>query len=399
LTGSVTGSAHNDPSVLTESQVRHLRPELAVSTRVLLVALCLVLGTGPLAAQSSVAELNEAGWKLLQSGDGARAAKVFAEALDTQPNNPVLLFGAGVAAHLQGRSKEATTSLRRALEIAPDLTPASIVLGQIEYSNGDVSQAISIYEKALSHAPNDPQLTSRLDSWRADAEANRGFVERRVDRFRVMFQGHVDKPLAARATDLLEPAFWRIGKVLGGYPSDPVVVMLYTDKQFRDITQAPEWSGGIYDGRIRIPAAGAAQSPQLFERVLVHELTHAMIAGLAPRGIPVWLHEGLAQYFEGDDPAVALRRLKAVGQVVPLRFLEGSFSRLTAAQALVAYDESLVVVDAIVQRPGLDWSGLFRALTDNPRTEYTLDNFGLRYSELEGEITRAIGTTTATRSR
>ena len=52
-----------------------------------------------------------------------------------------------------------------------------------------------------------------------------------------------------------------------------------------------------------IPAAGAAQSPQLFERVLVHELTHAMIASLAPRGIPAWLHEGLAQYFEGDDPA------------------------------------------------------------------------------------------------
>ena len=75
---------------------------------------------------------------------------MFAEALDAQPNDPVLLFGAGVAAHLQGRAKEATTSLRQALEIAPDLTPASIVLGQIQYSNGDVSQAISTYEKALT---------------------------------------------------------------------------------------------------------------------------------------------------------------------------------------------------------------------------------------------------------
>jgi tetratricopeptide (TPR) repeat protein len=368
--------------------------------RVILVALLAgVLGSTVVRAQSNVAELNDAGWRLLQSGDGPRAAKLFAEALDARPNEPVLLLGAGVAAHLQGKAKEATTNLRRALEIAPDLTPASIVLGQIEYSNGDISQAISTYEKALRHAPKDPQLTSRLDSWRADAEANRGFVERRVDRFRVMFQGHIDKPLAARATDLLESAFWRIGKVLGAYPSEPVVVMLYSEKQFRDITQAPEWSGGLYDGRIRIPAAGAAQSPQLFERVLVHELTHAMIAGLAPRGIPVWLHEGLAQYFEGDDPEAALRRLKAVGQVVPLRYLEASFNRLTAAQALVAYDESLVIVDAILQRPGLDWSGLFRALADSPRTEYTLDNFGLRYSELEEEIARAGGPRVAARSR
>jgi hypothetical protein len=113
----------------------------------------------------------------------------------------------------------------------------------------------------------------------------------------------------------------------------------------------------------------------------------------------VWLHEGLAQYFEGDDPAAARRRLAAVGQVVPLRLLEGSFGRLTAAQALVAYDESLLIVDAIMQRPGLDWSGLFRALIGSPRTEYTLDNFGLRYPELEEELTRAIASTVASRSR
>jgi tetratricopeptide (TPR) repeat protein len=371
-----------------------------VSSRLLLlVALCLILGKSSLAAQSNVAELNENGWRLLQKGDGPRAAKLFAEALDARPDDPVLLFGAGVAAHLQGKTREATKNMRRALEIAPDLTSASIVLGQIEYSNGEVSQAIGTYEKALRHAPNDPQLTSRLNSWRADADASRGFVERRVDRFRVMFQGHVDTPLASRATDLLESAFWRIGKVLGAYPSDPVVVMLYTEKQFRDITQAPEWSGGLYDGRIRIPAAGAAQSPQLFERVLVHELTHAMIAGIAPRGIPMWLHEGLAQYFEGDDPAAALRRLKAVGQVVPLRYLESGFGRLTSVQALVAYDESLVVVDALLRRPGVDWNALFRALSDSSRTEYTLDNFGLRYSELEEEVARAISSTTAAQSR
>lgn len=358
-----------------------------------------LLTTASLQAQSRVAELNDQGWRLIQSGDAARAARVFAEALEAQPDHPVLLFGAGAAAHLQGRTKEAATRLRRALEIAPDLTPASMLLGQIEYSSGEVSKAIAIYEKALSHAPNDPNLTSRLNQWRADADANRGFVERRVDRFRVMFQGHADKALATRATDLLESAFWRIGKVLGAYPSDPVIVMLYTEKQFRDITLAPEWSGGVYDGRIRVPAAGAAQSPQLFERVLVHELTHAMVASLAPRGIPAWLHEGLAQHFEGDDPAAALRRLKAVGVVIPLRYLESSFTGLTAEQAMVAYDESLVVVDALLRRRRVDWNGLFGALGSSSRTEYTFDNFGLRYSELEGEVESAIAARAASRSR
>ena len=377
-----------------------LAARLIVPTRSTLVALCVTfLTAASLQAQSRVAELNEEGWRLIQSGDAARAARVFAEALESQPDHPVLLFGAGAAAHLQGRAKEASTRLRRALEMAPDLIPAAALLGQIEYSNGDVSKAIAIYEQALSHAPNDPSLTNRLSQWRADAEANRGFVERRVDRFRVMFQGQADQALATRATDVLESAFWRIGTVLGAHPSDPVVVMLYTEKQFRDVTLAPEWSGGVYDGRIRVPAGGAAQSPQLFERVLVHELTHAMIASLAPRGIPAWLHEGLAQYFEGDDPAAAVRRLRAVGTVIPLRYLESGFTRLTAEQAMVAYDESLVVVDALLRRGRVDWNGLFGALGSSSRTEYTFDNFGLRYSELESEIESAIATRAASRSR
>jgi len=248
------------------SRARHdACPRVSVLTRLLLAALCVGTLTSTLSAQSRIVELNDTGWKLLQSGDADRAAKIFAEALETAP---------------------------------------------------------------------DP---------------NRGFVESRVDRFRVSFQGHADKALAARATDLLESAFWRIGKTLGAYPSDPVAVMLYTEKQFRDITLALEWSGGIYDGRIRVPAAGAAQSPQLFERVLAHELTHAIIASLAARGIPTWLHEGLAQHFEGDDAAAARRRLKAGGVVVPLRYLEGNSSRLTADQAMVAYDQSLVIVDMLIR--------------------------------------------------
>jgi tetratricopeptide (TPR) repeat protein len=359
-----------------------------VVVRLANLALCLLLFAPATLRAQTARELNDSAWKLLQGGDAARAGKLFTEALAKEPDHPVLLLGSGVAAHMQGRSKDAAVPLRRALDLDPRLMQASILLGQIVYSDGDVANAIKIYEKALTHAPNDPYLTSKLKAWRADADASTGFTERRFDRFRVMFQGHADNVLAARATEILDAAFWRIGKVLGAYPSEPVVVMLYTEQQFRDITQAPTWAGGIYDGRIRVPAAGAVQSPRLFERVLVHELTHAMIATIAPRGIPTWLHEGLAQHFEGDDAAAARRRVEKIG-VIPLQYLQGSFSRLTAPQAALAYDESLVVVDNLLRRPGMDWPALFRALSESDRTEYTFDSFGLRYSSLEAEITPA----------
>jgi hypothetical protein len=357
--------------------------------RLTLLVICLGgLATPAAQAQSTLNELNEAGWKSLQSGDDARAGRLFAEALAIEPNDPVLLFGAGAAAHVQGRSKEAVGRLERALEFNPRLTGASLLLGQIAYTEGNVAQAITIYEKALKHAPNHADLTRRLESWRADAAVHRDFEERRYDRFRVMFQGRTDAPLAAQATETLNSEFWRIGAALGAYPSDPVVVMLYTETQFRDITQAPEWAGGVYDGRIRIPAAGAARTPQAFDRVLVHELTHAMIANTAPRGIPAWLHEGLAQYFEGDDPGAARRRLKTAGRPISLRNLEDSFSRLSADEARVAYDASLVAVNVMLQRPGLNWPSVFRALSESDRTERTLDSFGFPYTVLEAEFRR-----------
>jgi tetratricopeptide (TPR) repeat protein len=362
-----------------------------MSMRSALVTLCLSLAaTSTIHAQSTVVELNEAGWKLLQRGESGRAAKLFAEALTLEPDEPVLLFGAGTAAHLGGRPKDATSYLRRSLEHNPALTPASLLFGEIAYAEGDVALAIATYEKALKYAPNEPHLTARLAAWRTEADIHRDFEERRFDRFRVMFQGYADASLAAQTTEMLDAAFWQIGGKLGAYPSETVVVMLYTDKQFRDITRAPEWSDGVYDGRIRVPAAGATRSPESFKRVLVHELAHAMIANTAPRGIPTWLHEGLAQYLEGDDPRAARGRLRATDrdQIISLANLEDSFFRLSAAQAQVAYDESLVAVDVIMQRTAFNWPSLFRALGEHDRTGQIFDSFALSYSDLEAQFGR-----------
>lgn len=358
---------------------------MRVRSRYALVCVC-VLWPALLHAQSTVEELNEAGWKLLGEGNGARAARLFADALALRPDEPVLLFGAAVSAHLQGRPAEAKPRLRRALDANPRFTPAALLLGAIAYGEGDLTSAIRTYEKALVHAPDNPDLLSRLEAWRKEADVHSTFEERRQDRFRVMFEGHAEAPLAARATEILSAAFWRIGEKLGAYPSDTIVVILYTEKQFRDITRAPEWSGGLYDGRIRVPAAGAALKPALFERVLTHELTHAMIAAIAPRGIPAWMHEGLAQHFEGEGPQAARRRLQTHGRRLPLEAIEHSFTGLTAAGALVAYDESLLAVHTILQNSNISWSQLFYALADGGRAGETLRGFGIGYDELEAAL-------------
>lgn len=362
---------------------------LALQARSVVIAAFLTFLTGAsLGAQSRVTELNAAGWKAIGNGDGARAASLFAEALGARPNDPVLMLGSGAAAQLQGKTADAIKRLTRALEIDPRLTEASRLLGVVAYNDGQVELAIKTYEAALKHAPNDDRLKSELADWRADAEAHRGFEARRYDRFNVMYQGRADETLAAEATGILNDAFWRIGQKLGVYPADPVVVVLYTEQQFRDITRAPEWSTGQYDGRIRVPVAGASRSKDTFEHVLTHELTHAMVSSLAPRNVPAWLHEGMAQYFEGGDVQAARRRVKARGRPVPMKLLEGGFGGLNTTQAQTAYDQSLVAVSVLFERSDFGWSRLLDDLGGGEPFERAIERFGFSYADLDAALAR-----------
>ena len=349
---------------------------------------CAILQFTPLHAQSSVPALNEAGWKLIRQSEPARTASMFAEALLLRPDDPVLLFGAGVAAHLDGRSSDAQTRLRRVLELNPRFTPASLLLGEIVYREGNVDRAIAMYEAALAFAPMDSDLNGRLREWRRESDVHSTFLERQQGRFSVSFEGRTDAALAAHATQSLDKAFARIAKQLQVSPSAPISVILYTDKQFRDITRAPAWSTGLYDGRIRIPVAGAARTPQVFDAVLTHELAHAMIAAIAPKGVPAWLHEGLAQYFSGGDQKAARRRLAMRGAFISLEDLERNFSGFGGADVVTAYDESLVAVHGLAQRPNLNWGHLLYALAETDTPSEALRQFGISYVDLDAQFKR-----------
>jgi tetratricopeptide (TPR) repeat protein len=361
---------------------------IMLRARVTAVLCLMALSVVSVHGQSHVSELNDAGWKALNDGYQDRAANLFAEALTLRPNDPVLLTGAGAAAHAQGKQKEAMTSLQKALEVRPGLTEASILLGQIAFDEGEVDLAIRTYESALKYAPGDEELASRLDVWRTEAKIHQSFTELRYERFRVLFEGHAEQPMAMQATDVFNSAFFSIANRLGEYPPNTIVAVLYTEQQFRDVTRAPAWAAGQYDGRIRIPVAGASQQPELFEKVLTHELTHAVVAGIAPSGVPTWLNEGLAQYFDGSDANAAQRRMKALGRSIPLKHLEASFGRLSSADAQVAYDESLLAVSVMADRPAFGWTRLLHQLSDGQSFDEAIGSFGFSYADLEAPFAR-----------
>jgi tetratricopeptide (TPR) repeat protein len=350
--------------------------------------------TTSVSAQPASSEALDKGFQALQSGDAASAASIFREALTRHPGDPQLLFGAGVAAGIQGQDKDAIAFLKQALQIEPQLLQAAVFLGELLYRQGDLELAIKTYERALPGAPPSVAVSmrGRLTAWRDEASLPQNRDAIRDDRFTISFDGPVQQKLAARATSVLSAAFWRIGKALGAYPSAPINVILYSERQFHDITGAPEWSAGGFDGQIRVPVRGATQNLGEFDRVLTHELTHAMLKSIASRNLPAWLNEGLAMYFEGRDTAMSERRLAAARLFVPLAVLQTSFARLNSAQAVIAYEESAFATRALVDRIGPAGVGqLLQDLGTGQTMDQAIERFGITFAAFESDLERRVG--------
>jgi tetratricopeptide (TPR) repeat protein len=319
--------------------------------RILAAVATIVLAVASPQAQRPAPDVGRAGWDALNAGRLQDAAAAFAEALRHSPT-PSVLVGAALVAHLQTRYEEARQHLVTALKMDPSLVPASVLLGEVLYRTGDIDGAILVYEQALARAPNHAQMLKKLEEWRKESTLHSRFGQRLSDHFTVLFEGPAESKLAERAAAILEAAYWRIGTALYTYPTDVITVVLYTREQFRDITQSPDWAGGAFDGRIRVPVQGALENTKELERVLAHEFTHALIRSIAPRGVPTWLNEGLAVQFEGADISRKRQQVREASEPLPLQRLEGPFGKLTPKEATLAYAQSAVAVHALIDLAG-----------------------------------------------
>ena len=296
-----------------------------------------------------------AGWDAIAAGRAHDAAEAFRQAIAGDPRNPRLYLGAGTAAFLERRDADARSALEHALGLDPKLIRARTLLGQVLYRSGDLAGAIRSYDTLIAQAPGDEQARATLDKWRREAALNDRLQQTIDAHFTVSFEGPEEAALAAEVLEALDRAYWRIGAVLSTYPASAINVVLYTSEQFRDITRSPSWAVGAYDGTIRVPMRGALDDPKELDRVLAHEFTHALVRGIAPRGVPAWLNEGLATALERGDLAGlawAEARVQQARVPVSLAALQTSFARLTGDQAQLAYAVSALAARRLVTNAG-----------------------------------------------
>jgi Tfp pilus assembly protein PilF len=72
------------------------------------------------------------------------------EALQEFPRSPRLWLALGVAQFVNGKNEDATRSLNRALELAPEFVPALAYLGAVHAERGQYATAVSFFERAIA---------------------------------------------------------------------------------------------------------------------------------------------------------------------------------------------------------------------------------------------------------
>lgn len=91
-----------------------------------------------------------------QSGDLARAERIYNRMLRKDPSDPQALHLLGLLRHDQGKSTEAVTLIRRAISYHPEQSLLYLNLGVIFESRHCYTEAIACYERARKCSPDEP---------------------------------------------------------------------------------------------------------------------------------------------------------------------------------------------------------------------------------------------------
>jgi tetratricopeptide (TPR) repeat protein len=396
--------------------------------------LLLVLGSGgALAAEPmpSALQLNARAVGLMQQGEFAPALELLLQARKAAAGNAVIrrnlaecYHGLGLQQLRAGRAEAAAATLRegrayagedgrfwlyrgaalyhlgRYAEAEGELNEARTLveerevlrlLGQVYYASGRLEEAIQVWQQALEQGDWDEALAALVDKTWQELKVEQRMRNEFGSNFVISYDGRTYPELGNQVLAVLEKAYNDIGSELAFYPQLQVPVLLYTQRDFAGLTGSPDWSGGLYDGKIRIPVGGVAGMNAQLRAVLYHEYVHVVVRYLTSGRCPVWLNEGLAEVAGRQHHDPPLGRLRAAlngNELIPFERLESSFASLPAGEVELAYQQSYSFVHYLLDQ--FHWykmAELLRALGEGKSIATAIDQvlgeFAVDYAGLQ----------------
>lgn len=325
---------------------------------------------------------------LTRRGDPEAAIEKYRHALKFAPDDLAMTLALGYLLVKQNHHPEAINLLLPAVLRNPKVPDIPMLLGSAYYSTERLDQAIAEWKKALAMSDN-PRLREALDRVERERNVAGSYLELHSEHFLLRCEERGVRALGEEVLRTLEASFHELQLDLDIYPRDNIVVLLYPNETFRDITRSASWVGALNDGKIRIPVSGLSTMTLELARVLKHELTHSFVQQVTVGRCPVWFNEGLAQLEEGATTAALGNRLARAFHTAPAySALESSFMELPEDVVGMAYAKSLAAVEYLRETYGLgEIRRLLKSMAGNPNFSSLLqEELRLTYPALEDAV-------------
>ncbi|MDD5556787.1 MAG: peptidase MA family metallohydrolase [bacterium] len=309
-------------------------------------------------ANNVAAGYNDAAARFLGEGRYAEAASLLQTAVGLRPDDTTLRTNLGLALYRDNRRAEALDEFRAVAAADPDNALARKMSGLLYYWRGRMEDAMGELRAAAALAPGDAEVREALAKIEREYLVEKEFdVDTHVN-FTVSFEGRKDYRVGREVIDALEEAWSRVGRDLNFYPRERIAVVIYSGRQFRDLLDKPKNVGGLYDGKIRVPAGGldTERDRERLRRVLLHEYAHGVVHFLTHNRCPLWLNEGIAEYMSEQWSETKGRRLRdALGQgsLIPIAELSAVIADPSSKRIGLAYLQAHSIVRFIADRHGV----------------------------------------------
>jgi tetratricopeptide (TPR) repeat protein len=298
----------------------------------------------------------------------------------------------------------------KALRENPKSAAALEFDGRVKFYQGRYPEALKSLEQALAIDSKD----QRRQGWKLLTQQTQDVI-RTLKRFEsphfVLFLDEKrDGILASYTLETLEKSYEAIGAELGYYPKEKVRVEIAPDANafnaistlsLRDIEQTGA-VGICKFNKLMIISPRALSFGYRWVDSLSHEYVHYAIVALSNNEAPIWLHEGMARFYEtrwrkavppkeaAEDyltPANQTLLVQALekNQFVGFKNMEPSLIRLeTPEQVQLAYAEAASAVDFINQSKGrAGIRELLATLHDKPTPQAVEKVFGMSFDVFE----------------
>lgn len=317
----------------------------------------------------------------------------FIKALELYPEEAGYSLLRGICNYNLKKYDIARYELERARSIKQDSAEVLYYLGLVQFDSDRRQEAIELWEQALKLSPDRKEIAELLAKSRKENAVESSMDRGHSSRFDLTYDTGVDTGFALAVLDVLESAANLIGAELGLFPEARVPVGIYKRTDYKTVTDSPDWSGGFYDGKIRLPFGSFNEITPAMRGVLYHEYAHVVVFELTRGNCPLWLNEGIAEMFgrmQYNRSLPGFGRAVRTGGLIDFRRLEANFSDFTPANAALAYQQSYALVNYMATTYG--WhrireilSGLGRGRSFDESVVVALKDYNLNYDTLVSE--------------